>query len=150
MRISRQNKILELIEAYEIETQDKLVSMLKEHGYDATQATISRDIKELQLIKILSSNGKYKYATAASKQGIMTDRFSNIFRETVKSTAYSGNIVLLKTLSGCAGAAAEALDSLGLPHVIGSVAGDNTIMFVIDDPANSPMVVEVLDEMLKK
>ena len=150
MRISRQNKILELIEAYEIETQDKLVSMLKEHGYDATQATISRDIKELQLIKILSSNGKYKYATAASKQGIMTDRFSNIFRETVKSTAYSGNIVLLKTLSGCAGAAAEALDSLGLPHIIGSVAGDNTIMFVIDDPANSPMVVEVLDEMLKK
>ena len=150
MRISRQNKILELIEAYEIETQDKLVSMLKEHGYDATQATISRDIKELQLIKILSSTGKYKYATAASKQGIMTDRFSNIFRETVKSTAYSGNIVLLKTLSGCAGAAAEALDSLGLPHVIGSVAGDNTIMFVIDDLANSPMVVEVLDEMLKK
>ena len=150
MRISRQNKILELIEAYEIETQDKLVSMLKEHGYDATQATISRDIKELQLIKILSSNGKYKYATAASKQGIMTDRFSNIFRETVKSTAYSGNIVLLKTLSGCAGATAEALDSLGLPHVIGSVAGDNTIMFVIDDPANSPIVVASLDEMLKK
>ena len=132
---------------YNIEETAKLV---KEHGYDATQATISRDIKELQLIKILSSNGKYKYATAASKQGIMTDRFSNIFRETVKSTAYSGNIVLLKTLSGCAGAAAEALDSLGLPHVIGSVAGDNTIMFVIDDPANSPIVVASLDEMLKK
>ncbi len=150
MRISRQNKILELIDNYEIETQDKLVSMLKEHGYDATQATISRDIKELQLIKILSSAGKYKYATAASQQGVMTDRFSNIFKETVKSTAYSGNIVLLKTLSGCAGAAAEALDSLGLPHVIGSVAGDNTIMFVVDDPSYSEEVVETLNSMLRK
>lgn len=150
MRISRQNKILELIEKHEIETQDKLVSMLKEHGYDATQATISRDIKELQLIKTLSSTGKYKYATAASQQGHMTDRFSNIFRVTVKSTAYSGNIVLAKTLSGCANAAAEALDSLGLPHVIGSVAGDNTIMFVVDDPAHSEEVVETLNSMLKK
>ena len=80
----------------------------------------------------------------------MTDRFSNIFRETVKSTAYSGNIVLLKTLSGCANAAAEALDSIGLPHIIGSVAGDNTIMFVVDDPANSEEVVETLNSMLKK
>ena len=80
----------------------------------------------------------------------MTDRFSNIFRETVKSTAYSGNIVLLKTLSGCANAAADALDSIGLPHVIGSVAGDNTIMFVVDDPANSEEVVETLNSMLKK
>ncbi len=150
MRISRQNKILELIENYEIETQDKLVSLLKDHGYDATQATISRDIKELQLIKTLSSTGKYKYATAASQQGMMTDRFSNIFRETVKSTASSGNIVLLKTLSGCANAAAEALDSLGLPHVIGSVAGDNTIMFVVDDPAHSQEVVDTLNSMLKK
>lgn len=150
MRISRQNKILELIENNEIETQDKLVSMLKEHGYDATQATISRDIKELQLIKTLSSTGRYKYATAASQQGLMTDRFSNIFKETVKSAAYSGNIVLLKTLSGCANAAAEALDSLGLPHVIGSVAGDNTIMFVVDDPEHSPEVVETLNSMLKK
>lgn len=150
MRISRQNKILELIEKYEIETQDKLVSMLKEHGYDATQATISRDIKELQLIKILSSTGKYKYATASSQQGPMTDRFSNIFKETVKSISYSGNIVLLKTLSGCASAAGEALDTLSMPHIIGSVAGDNTILFVVDDPANSPEVAAVLETMLKK
>ena len=150
MRISRQNKILELIENYEIETQDKLVSMLRDFGYDVTQATISRDIKELQLIKILSSSGKYKYAAASGEDGFMSSRFSNIYRETVKSTAYSGNIVLLKTLSGCANAAAEALDSMGLPHVIGSVAGDNTIMFVIDDPENSPKVVELLNDMLIK
>ena len=150
MRISRQNKILELIEKYEIETQDKLVSMLRDFGYEVTQATISRDIKELQLVKTLSSTGKYKYAQPAHAEGPMSDRFSNIFRETVKSTSHSGNIVLLKTLSGCASAAAEALDSRGIPHVIGSVAGDNTIMFVTDDPANSPMVEEILNSMLKK
>lgn len=150
MRISRQNKILELIEKYEIETQDKLVSMLRDFGYEVTQATISRDIKELQLVKTLSSTGKYKYAQPAHAEGPMSDRFSNIFRETVKSTSHSGNIVLLKTLSGCASAAAEALDSIGIPHVIGSVAGDNTIMFVTDDPANSPIVEEILNSMLKK
>lgn len=150
MRISRQNKILELIENNEIETQDRLVSMLRDFGYDVTQATISRDIKELQLVKTLSSNGKYKYSQPSQAEGPMSGRFSNIFRETVKSTTYSGNIVLLKTLSGCANAAAEALDSIGLPHVIGSVAGDNTIMFVVDDPENSPMVVENLNNMLNK
>lgn len=150
MRISRQNKILDLIETHEIETQDKLASMLRDFGYEVTQATISRDIKELQLIKILSSSGKYKYAVAAKDDAPLSGRLSNIYRETVKSTSYSGNIVLLKTISGCAGAAAEALDSFGLPHVIGSVAGDNTIMFVIDDPANSPEVVELLNNMLKK
>ena len=150
MRYSRQNKILELISSNEIETQDKLAAMLKEEGFEVTQATISRDIKELQLVKILSSTGKYKYAQPSHDEGPLSDRFSNIFKETVKSTAHSGNIVLLKTLSGCASAAAEALDSIGLPHVIGSVAGDNTIMFVVDDPENSPAVVEILENMLKR
>lgn len=150
MRISRQNKILELIETYEIETQDKLASLLRDFGYEVTQATISRDIKELQLIKTLSSTGKYKYAIASSNGSPMTGRLSNIYRETVKSTSYSGNIVLLKTLSGCASAAAEALDSIGIPHIIGSVAGDNTIMFVVDDPENAPEVVDFLNNMLKK
>ena len=150
MKSQRQAKILEIISNKNVETQEQLLAELQDAGFCSTQATISRDIKELQLIKTLSSSGKYKYATAASQQGLMTDRFSNIFRETVKSTAYSGNIVLLKTLSGCANAAAEALDSIGLPHVIGSVAGDNTIMFVVDDPANSEEVVETLNSMLKK
>jgi len=150
MRISRQNKILELIETYEIETQDKLASMLRDFGYEVTQATISRDIKELHLVKTLSSSGKYKYTAEGSSEGPLTGRFSNIYRETVKSTSSSGNIVLLKTLSGCASAAGEALDSIGLPHVIGSVAGDNTILFVVDDPKHTPEVVEFLNNMLKK
>ena len=148
MRYSRQNKILELIENNEIETQEKLASMLKEGGYEVTQATVSRDIKELQLIKILSSNGKYKYATAMKISAAISDRFVKIFKETIKSVDFSGNIVVIKTLSGCANAAAEALDSLGLPHMVGSIAGDNTIMVVVDDPVNVGQLVKELRDML--
>ena len=148
MRYSRQNKILELIEKNEIETQEKLASMLQEGGYKVTQATISRDIKELQLIKILSSSGKYKYAAATKVSAVISGRFVKIFKETIKSVDFSGNIVVIKTLSGCANAAAEALDSLDLPHMIGTIAGDNTIMAVVDDPANVDKLVSELCGML--
>ena len=150
MRISRQNKILDLIEKYEIETQDKLVELLRDVGYDVTQATVSRDIKELQLIKTLSSSGRYKYAVLSNQDGPVSERFRDIYRKSIISIAQSGNIVVLKALSGCANAAGEALDSLGLTHVIGSVAGDNTILLVVDDPANVDEVVERLQEMLEK
>ncbi len=150
MRISRQNKILELIENNEIETQDKLASMLRDYGYEVTQATISRDIKELQLIKTLSSSGKYKYAVSKSDDGPIPARLIDIYRSTVRSINKSGNIVLLKCLSGCANAAGEALDSMELKHVIGSVAGDNTLLLVTDDPANSDEVVEILRGLLEK
>lgn len=150
MRISRQNKILELIENYEIETQDKLVGMLRDFGYDVTQATVSRDIKELQLIKTLSSSGRYKYAVMSNQDGPVSERFRDIYRKSITSIAQSGNIVVLKALSGCANAAGEALDCLGLTHVIGSVAGDNTILLVVDDPSNADEVVEKLQEMLEQ
>ena len=150
MRISRQNKILELIENNEIETQDKLASMLRDYGYEVTQATISRDIKELQLIKTLSSSGKYKYAVSKSDDGPIPARLIDIYRSTVRSINKSGNIVLLKCLSGCANAAGEALDSMELKHVIGSVAGDNTFLLVTDDPANSDEVVDILRGLLEK
>ena len=150
MRISRQNKILELIENNEIETQDKLASMLRDYGYEVTQATISRDIKELQLIKTLSSSGKYKYAVSKSDDGPIPARLIDIYRSTVRSINKSGNIVLLKCLSGCANAAGEALDSMELKHVIGSVAGDNTLLLVTDDPANSDEVVDILRGLLEK
>ena len=150
MRISRQNKILELIENNEIETQDKLVSMLKDFGYDVTQATVSRDIKELQLVKTLSSSGKYKYSASAAPTGPVSDRLSNIYRETVRSITSSGNIVLVKTLAGCANAAGETMDNVGVPHVIGSVAGDNTLLLVVAAPENTPLVVNHLNSLLNR
>ena len=149
MRYSRQNKILELINNYDIDTQGKLAEMLENAGFDVTQATISRDIKELHLIKTLSPKGKYKYTVETTSQQPVSDRFVKIFKETLVSVSYSGNIIVLKTLSGCASAAAEAIDALDYPNVIGTIAGDNTIMLVADGEKNVPLLVSKFDELLK-
>lgn len=149
MRYSRQNKILEIINHHEVETQDMLVELLKEAGYPVTQATISRDIKELQLIKTLSASGHYKYAIGISPDQPISDRFVKIFKETIQNISSSGNIILVKTLSGCAPAAAEAVDTLNLPNVIGSIAGDNTFMLVADDPENVPTIIQKFNDMMK-
>ena len=149
MRYSRQNKVLELIRTREIETQEKLCQLLRESGFDVTQATVSRDIKELQLIKILSPSGRYKYAVSNGEPGPVSDRFVKIFKETIKSVDAAGNLVVIKTLSGCGPAAGEAIDSLGLPHIVGSVAGDNTILVVVDDAANVPVLLTEFDHLLK-
>ena len=148
MRYSRQNKILELIANNEIETQDKLASMLKEEGFEVTQATISRDIKELQLIKVLSGSGKYKYAVSARQDAPISDRFVKIFRETITSFASAQNLILNKTLTGCGPDAGEADDCIGLPHVVGSVAGDNTLLMVIDKEEHVEEILSIFNDML--
>lgn len=149
MRYSRQNKILDLINRYEVETQDKLVELLKKSGYKVTQATISRDIKDLHLIKTLSSNGRYKYTVGLSPDQPVSERFINIFKETITSVGSSGNLIVVKTLSGCAQAAGEAIDNMNFQNVIGSIAGDNTIMLVINDPANVPALLNQFNEMVR-
>jgi transcriptional regulator of arginine metabolism len=149
MRYSRQNKVLELIQTNEIETQEKLCQLLRDSGFDVTQATVSRDIKELQLIKTLSPTGHYKYAVSNGDGGPISDRFVKIFKETITSVKTAGNIVVIKTLSGCGPAAGEAIDSLNFAHIVGSVAGDNTIMIVVDDPVNVPALLADFDELLK-
>lgn len=149
MRYSRQNKILDIIKSHEVETQDALVSLLKKAGYQATQATVSRDIKDLQLIKTLSPSGRYKYTANAPAEQPPSDRFITIFRETIKGVESSGNIIVVKTLPGCANAAGEAIDTMNMGHVVGSVAGDNTLLLVIDDPANAPELVKRFHEILK-
>lgn len=148
MRYSRQNKIIELINNYEIDTQEKLVTMLRECGYEVTQATISRDIKELQLVKTLTSSGKYKYTIHKSQDLPVSERFVKIFRETITSVNASGNIVVVKTLSGCANAAGEAIDTSNFEHIIGSLAGDNTLLLIADSPDNVPKILEDFENML--
>lgn len=148
MRYSRQNKILELISQNEIETQEKLASLLKDSGFEVTQATISRDIKELQLIKTLSSKGKYKYTAGISYDSPVTDRFLKIFKDTIKHITFSGNIIVIKTLTGCAKASGEALDSLNLPHQLGSVAGSNTVIVIVDSEENTKELVDKFNELL--
>ena len=123
--------------------------MLRENGFEVTQATISRDIKDLQLVKTLSSTGKYKYALNQTKDMPVSDRFVKIFKETITSFAASGNLIVVKTLAGCANAAGEAIDSCGLPHIIGSIAGDNTLLLVADAEANVPIILQEFQDMLQ-
>ncbi len=149
MRYARQNKIIEIIKENDIETQEKLVSMLRESGFNVTQATISRDIKELHLVKNLTADGKYKYSIAVAEDNNMTNRYLNILRDIVKKVDASQNLIVVKTLPGCASAAAEPIDCLEFPHVIGTIAGDNTLLMVIDDPDNVPALLARFHELLK-
>lgn len=148
MRYSRQNKILEIIANNEIETQEKLASMLRNEGFDVTQATISRDIKELQLIKVLSNSGRYKYAVSTQQDAPISDRFVKIFRETITSFASAQNLIVIKTLSGCGAAAGEAIDNINLPHVVGSIAGDNTLLLIIDTVEHVEEILKIFNNML--
>jgi len=148
MRYSRQNKILELITKNTVETQEQLCQLLKDAGYDVTQATVSRDIKELQLIKTQASDGKYKY-TQLRGNGFISERFVKIFRETITKITPAGNLIVVNTLSGCASAAGEAIDSVDFPHIVGSIAGDNTLLLIVDKESHIPAVMKAFDEMMK-
>ncbi len=130
-RSSRQSKILELISVYEIDTQDELVSHLKAANYDITQATISRDIKELGLIKILSQEtGKYKYAIVETTEGVVSNKNIIIFKESVISVKVAQNLCVIKTIKGMASAICGLVDKLNLDALMGAVNGDDTIMVI--------------------
>ncbi len=148
MRTARQNKILELINTQVITTQEMLCDLLNAEGFKVTQATISRDIKELQLIKTQTPEGKYKY-TEMKDTGIMTERFARIYKESIVSIANAGNLVVIKCLSGCANAAAEAIDISNMNYVVGTVAGDNTILIIVDDEKNVPALMKILNDMME-
>jgi len=150
MRVSRQNKILEIIKLYEVETQDQLQELLKEAGYDVTQATISRDIKELQLIKGHSKSGKNKYVANNYDDRPVSDRFIRIFRETTLSYTAAQNLIVVKTLSGCGNAAAEAIDCLDYEHIVGSISGDNTMLIVVDNENNVQNILDSFDSIMNK
>lgn len=149
MRYPRQNKILELISAQNIETQEELARKLVDSGFKVTQATVSRDIKELKLVKVLGENGKYKYAANAPAETPAKDRLLNLIKDTGVSVACSENIVVFKTLSGCAGAACEALDSLQMKDILGTIAGENTIFIVATSSDKAPQIVKFINEQLK-
>ena len=119
MKFQRQAKILELIEHNEIETQEELSTRLRSLGYETTQATVSRDIKDLRLIKILSPSGKYRYATSSQEaEKSFTSRLQNIFRECVTGVDAAQNIVVIKTLPALGSAAAIAIDAMRLPNAV--------------------------------
>lgn len=150
MKFQRQAKILELIEHNEIETQEELSARLRDLGYDTTQATVSRDIKELRLIKILSPSGKYRYATSTQEaENSFVGRLQNIFRECVTSVDAAQNIVVIKTLPALASAAAVAIDAMRVPKVVGSISGDDTVFIVMRDNESALDFCEDTKNMLK-
>lgn len=149
MKSARQTAILSLIEQQDIKTQEELADKLKERGIDVTQATVSRDIKELRLLKVLSPSGGYKYATADQAEHGISERFVRMFVDSVVSISYSGNIIVIKTLSGSANVAGEAIDSMRCPEILGTLSGDNTIMVVVRSEADAPSIVDKFHEIIK-
>ena len=144
MKFQRQSKILELIEKEKIDTQEELSRRLKEWGFSTTQATISRDIKELRLVKVMTPDGTYKYTAASTENEVsMMGRIRNIFKECVVNINCAENLVVIKTLPGLGSAAGYAVDAIHHPDVIGSIAGDDTVFVVI---ASKEKAVSFLDE----
>ena len=149
MKSARQTAILSLVEQQEIRTQEELAQKLKEQGIKVTQATVSRDIKELRLLKVLSSSGGYKYATADQAEHGISERFVRMFIDSVISIVYAQNIIVIKTLSGSASVAGEAIDSMRWPEILGTMAGDNTILVVVRNEEDAALVVNKFNEILK-
>lgn len=134
MKSQRQAKILEIITNKNIETQEQLLAELQAEGFRGTQATISRDIKELRIVKELTSLGTYRYTISASDLGSsFSARLNTIFRECVISFDYAQNIIVVRTLPGLASAAGSAIDAMNLSTIVGTLAGDDTVMIVMRD-----------------
>ncbi len=134
MKSQRQAKIMEIISTRNVETQEQLLAALQQEGFHATQATISRDIKELRIVKELSSLGTYRYTTSANEMsGSFSSRLNTIFKECVVSFDYAQNIIVIRTLPGLASAAGSAIDAMNFSTVVGALAGDDTVMVVMRD-----------------
>lgn len=150
MKIARHAKILETINNKDIETQEELAEELRKSGIDVTQATVSRDIKELKLIKVLSDNGKYKYASISSTENMLSDKLVAIFTQTVLLIDYVNNTVVVRTISGSAPAAAEAIDSLNWDGIVGTLAGDNTVFILARNNEKAEEIVGKLKKLINE
>ena len=130
MKIERHSQIIRLISQYDIETQEELAEKLNESGFQVTQATVSRDIRELKLTKISKPGGGSRYAVLQSVDQEMSRKYTDVLRTSFQSMDLAQNILVVKTVSGMAMAAAAALDEMQIPEIVGSIAGDNTLMCV--------------------
>lgn len=150
MKRARQTEILNIIQSVDVETQEQLLDELRARGYSATQATISRDIKELHLIKEPAGQGKYRYAVSAHRTKLnFADKLRTIFRESVLTVDNAQNIVVIKTLPGLANAAGSAVDGMDVPYLVGSLAGDDTALLIMRDTESALDFTEEIKEMLR-
>ena len=149
MKNDRQNTILEIIAAENIETQEQLLDRLAQRGIRSTQATISRDIKQLHLIKEPVGQGVYRYAVSVNRARLnVAAKLRTIFKESITSVDSAQNMVVIKTLSGLAGGACEALDHMEIAGLVGSLAGENTVFLVMKDIAAAELFCQEIREML--
>ena len=149
MKNNRQTMILEIISQENIETQEQLLARLQERGISSTQATISRDIKQMHLIKEPVGQGVYKYAVSGNRTKLnFAEKLRTIFRESITSIDYAQNIVVLKTMPGLASAACSALDNMNIAYMVGSLAGDDTAFLLMKDTESAVAFCEEIKEML--
>ena len=148
MKIKRHNEIIELIKSREIGTQEELLDLLKNKGYDVTQATISRDIRELNLTKV-NNGGRQKYAVIV-KDEEFSDKYVMVLKEGFVSMLSSGNLIVLRTVVGMAMAVATAIDALEMPEIIGCIAGDDTIFIAVSENNSTMDVMNKLKKLTKE
>ncbi len=150
MKSARHNLILEIIESMDIETQEELAEELKRRGVRVTQATVSGDIKELRLLKVLAESGGYKYATVERAEKGMNDRFARILAESIVNIESVNNLVVINTLSASANAAGEAIDSMKWSEVAGTIAGDNTLLIITRSTEAAEALVAKFNALLNR
>ena len=147
MKTKRQRKIIELITNYDIETQEELAAKLVENGFNVTQATISRDIRELNLTKIATKGGKQKYAVQSSSDIVSNSKYMRVLNDGIITMDTAGNILVVKTVSGMAMAA--ALDAMQIKEILGCIAGDDTIMCVVKHAEETDRVKEHIESFIR-
>ena len=148
MKIERHSKIVELISKYEVETQEELAALLNKEGYNVTQATVSRDIRELKLTKMPVEGGKQKYVVIQNKEGWMSDKYIRVLRDGYVSMDMAQNILVIKTVSGMAMAVAAALDAMQWNEVVGCIAGDDTIMCAVRSADDTLILMEKIKKVV--
>lgn len=149
MKIERQLKINELIQEYNVETQEELSERLKAAGFDVTQATISRDIRELRLTKISTEQGKQKYIILSGNDQQLSDKFIRVFKDAVLNMDYAQNIVVLKTVQGMAMAVCATIDAMDNSEILGSIAGDDTIFCLTRTEKTAIELINKLSDVIK-
>ena len=149
MKAKRLNKILDIITTKNIETQEELAEELRKEGFKITQATISRDIKNLHLSKVLGKNGKYKYVLSVNEPKVIDTQIMSILQNSITHVEYIEHMVVIKTLTASAGAVAEAIDQLGLEEVAGTLAGDNCIFVMFRNIKKAEAFVRRIDSMVR-
>lgn len=150
MKIERQSKINELINKYDIETQEELAERLTQAGFKVTQATISRDIRELKLTKVAIDENKQKYMIMTNGDQQLSEKFIRVFKDAVLTIDYAQNIVVIKTIQGMAMAVAAAIDAMGNSSIIGSIAGDDTIFCLTKSEYKAVELVNKLNQIVQK